>query len=125
MAHFSSRLVHRPVLGAKTLFSCTTRYKLFLFACVVVLLLFAQTQQMGTILIVGLQLYELHKRGFANFRSVLANTPMEDLCFLMSAKFHLSGLKMSTFASWAVLLSNATKQHFHAVKSSYDEQVVR
>jgi hypothetical protein len=89
------------------------------------LLLFAQAQQIGKMWTVALQLYELRKRGFVNVRSVLATTPMEDFCFLMSTKFHLSGLKMSTFASWAVLLSNATKQRFHTVKSSYDKQVVR
>lgn len=62
---------------------------------------------------------ELRQRGFVKIRQVHLKTPMEDFCFMMRTKYHLIALKMSTFAAWAGLLSNATKLRFYSVNSTY------
>lgn len=68
---------------------------------------------------------ELRIKGFTTIRKVSGLNGMEDFCFLMKAKYHLIGMKMSTFASWAGILSNATKVRLYAMDSKYTRRNIQ
>jgi hypothetical protein len=66
------------------------------------------------------QPYEIALRhvGFTNIRLISGHNGMEDFCFLMRTQYHLIGMRMSTYASWAGILSNATKVRLYAMDTN-------
>jgi hypothetical protein len=65
----------------------------------------------------------LRSVGFTHIRRIRGSNGMEDFCFLQRTKHHMIGMKMSTFASWAGYLSNATKVRLYAMDSKYTKRL--
>ena len=58
----------------------------------------------------------LEARGL-KVRVTEGQNPMQDFCFLLSARKEFAGFSMSSYAVWAAYLGNATKSRVYSVKS--------
>lgn len=60
----------------------------------------------------------LNSRGL-QVKLIANQTGVEDFCFLASAQKEFAGMAISTYATWAAVLGNATKVWLYSIDSNY------